>query len=196
MSNKNSGKYVKIWRRKTKERIISAFGGACCCCGYKTCPEALELHHLNPNEKEFGFGAIRANPKNWQDMVIELRKCVLICSNCHREVHANVKIIPLDANRFDEKFNNYKHLESLNKIDKLVTPCVICGRLKPEDQFTCSKECSNKRKGTIKWELYDLVDLYVTQKKTPDEIAILVGCSDMAVRKRLDKLGLYTLVKK
>jgi len=78
---------VKKWRRNTKERIITAMGGKCACCGYNKCHDAMDLHHLNPNEKEFSFAAIRANPKNWDSIVQELRKCVLLCNRCHREIH-------------------------------------------------------------------------------------------------------------
>lgn len=43
--------YVKKWRKTAKLRIIEAMGGECCICGYKKCPEALALHHLDPSKK-------------------------------------------------------------------------------------------------------------------------------------------------
>lgn len=30
-------------------------GGKCCVCGYNKYLGALEFHHLNPNEKDFGI---------------------------------------------------------------------------------------------------------------------------------------------
>ena len=61
----SSAEAVKKWRRETKKRMIDSMGGECQLCGYNKCQEALELHHINPDEKELSFGAIRANPKAW-----------------------------------------------------------------------------------------------------------------------------------
>jgi hypothetical protein len=87
--SKNS-EAVKKWRHKCKLRIVESMGGKCQCCGYDKCTQALDLHHLDPTEKEMGLGGIRANPKSWESIVQELRKCVLLCNRCHQEVHAGV----------------------------------------------------------------------------------------------------------
>lgn len=99
---------VKQWRRNTKRRIVEAMGGKCVVCGYCKVDEALDLHHLNPSEKEFSLGAIRGNPKAWHKIVAELRKCVLICANCHREVEAGKSVIPDNPVRFNEQYTEYK----------------------------------------------------------------------------------------
>jgi hypothetical protein len=83
-----SSKAVIEWRKRTKARIVESMGGKCSICGYSRCDEVLELHHLEPEKKKFGFSSIRANPKAWETIVTELRKCVLLCSNCHKEVEA------------------------------------------------------------------------------------------------------------
>ena len=82
-----SSEKVKKWRHETKKRIIESMGGKCQICGYNKCDSALDLHHINPEEKEISLASIRANPKSWSLIVAELRKCVLICANCHREEH-------------------------------------------------------------------------------------------------------------
>lgn len=48
---------------------------------------ALEFHHLNPNKKDFG---ISGGTKSFETLRPEVDKCILVCSNCHREIHANV----------------------------------------------------------------------------------------------------------
>ena len=48
----NQYQYVKTHRAKLKERVVYVLGGQCQCCGYDKCISALELHHLNPEEKE------------------------------------------------------------------------------------------------------------------------------------------------
>lgn len=93
---------VKNWRKRTKEVIIKSMGGKCQICDYDKFSAALELHHIDPKEKEFGFGGIRANPQSFEKMKAELRKCVLLCSNCHKEVHANIAVIPENYQMFDE----------------------------------------------------------------------------------------------
>lgn len=93
---------VKDWRKRTKDRIVTAMGGRCQICFYDRCPEALELHHLDPSEKEISFGQIRANPRAIAGIVDELKKCILLCANCHREVHAKVTAVPADYHRMSE----------------------------------------------------------------------------------------------
>lgn len=114
--SKGSEKVTK-WRETTKKRIVESFGGECCICGYNKFYGSLALHHINPDEKKFSLSGARANPKSWLKIVNELRKCVLICNNCHAEYHAGL----IDheqiknAKRFNEDFVDYKSL----KIGKL-----------------------------------------------------------------------------
>lgn len=188
--------HVKIWRNRTKKRIIDAFGGKCGMCEYNKCDGALELHHLDPSKKNFSFGTVRANPKNWADIVIELRKCVLICANCHREIHNNVSEVPDNITRFDEDFSDYKKIELADKTATLVNKCPICFRNKPLWMITCSENCSYKMKGRYDWSKFDLHDLYVNKKTSIQDLSRLVGCSEIAICKRLKKLGLYIFTPK
>ncbi len=87
MKKLKSSEYVKKWRHNFRRRIVEAFGGECGICGYSRCQEALELHHLDPQVKELSFNRIIARACNWVKVVAELRKCVLLCSICHREYH-------------------------------------------------------------------------------------------------------------
>ncbi len=106
---------VKRWRRATKQRIVDSMGGKCQCCDYNRCTDSLDLHHIDPSEKDFGFGGMRANPKAWIKIAVELRKCVLVCRNCHGEIHAGVRTLPEDYARFDEQYVDYKRLFSPNE---------------------------------------------------------------------------------
>ena len=74
-------------RQKTKERCIDYKGGSCIFCGYDKCKRALEFHHLDPNEKDFGISNSSGLNRSWDKLQIELDKCVLVCSNCHAEIH-------------------------------------------------------------------------------------------------------------
>ncbi len=183
-----SSKAVKEWRKNTKQRIVDAFGGYCCVCGYDRCNESLALHHLDPTKKDFNFGAVRANPKSWKKIVAELRKCVLICHNCHNEVHYGVSIVPENALRFDESFADYKAAMARIKQEerrKLFTPCLYCGKDKPHCQRYCSAVCSGKARVRVDWESIDLVEELKT--KSNCQLGRELNVSEATIRKRLKK---------
>lgn len=68
-----------------KEQAIAFLGGKCQICGYDKCPAALDFHHVDGREKDFEISGRMAWSKALEE---ELAKCTLLCSNCHREVHA------------------------------------------------------------------------------------------------------------
>lgn len=73
-------------RRKVKEMAIEYKGGCCSCCGYDKYNGALEFHHIDPKEKDFSLGA-KGHCTAWEKVKKELDKCILVCANCHREIH-------------------------------------------------------------------------------------------------------------
>ena len=68
---------------KLKERL----GRKCVRCRYDKCVKALEFHHLDPAQKDF---TISNEHFKLKDAVEESKKCILICSNCHKELHDNL----------------------------------------------------------------------------------------------------------
>ena len=78
---------VTDFRRRQKQRAIEYMGGSCCKCGYSKCSYALEFHHTDPTEKEFSLSQTGVT-RSWDRLLAELKKCILVCSNCHREIHA------------------------------------------------------------------------------------------------------------
>jgi len=73
-------------REDVKKMAIAYKGGECSICGYNKCVAALEFHHLNPNEKDFGISA-KGYTRSWEKIKEELDKCIMVCANCHREIH-------------------------------------------------------------------------------------------------------------
>ena len=61
----------------------------CSICGYNKYGEVLEWHHIDPNIKDFNPGDIMrdCSMKKWEWYQNEIKKCVLMCANCHREWH-------------------------------------------------------------------------------------------------------------
>lgn len=72
---------------------VSHKGGCCQICGYKRCIEALEFHHLDPKQKDFGISH-KGYTRSWEKVKEEVEKCILLCANCHREAHAGMLQLP------------------------------------------------------------------------------------------------------
>ena len=81
---------VSFWRKRTKQKLVDYKGGKCIECGYKKCIDALEFHHRNPNEKEFGIST-KGTTRSYKKLIKEVDKCDLLCSNCHKEIHYKLK---------------------------------------------------------------------------------------------------------
>lgn len=89
--------YCKVCQQKMqnarlksfKQKCVEYLGSCCMHCGYSKCIAAMEFHHKNPTEKEFGIAKVR-NRAFSQVIKDELDKCELLCSNCHKEVHYNI----------------------------------------------------------------------------------------------------------
>lgn len=69
--------------------MINYKGGKCEKCGYKKSLAALEFHHKNPAEKDFAIADSKR--RSFNELVKkELDKCMLVCANCHREIHEEI----------------------------------------------------------------------------------------------------------
>ena len=82
-NNIRSSKYVV----QRKLDCIKYKGGKCSICGYNKYYGALEFHHLDPSQKDF---TISNDHFKLQEAVEESKKCILLCSNCHKELHDNM----------------------------------------------------------------------------------------------------------
>ena len=80
---------VKRRREKVKDLAVEYKGGECQCCGYKKYKGALEFHHIDSNEKDFGIGE-KGYTRSFEKVKKEVDKCILVCSNCHKEIHAGL----------------------------------------------------------------------------------------------------------
>ena len=84
-------KAVRKRRKEVRRMAIAHKGGMCQRCGYDRCHEALEFHHLEASDKDFGISS-RGYTRSWNKIREELDKCELLCANCHREVHAGLQL--------------------------------------------------------------------------------------------------------
>lgn len=70
-------------RIRFKRLAVEMLGGKCSRCGYSKSLRALQFHHLDPSQKSFGLS--NGNTRSWKRHEEEIRKCVLLCANCHAE---------------------------------------------------------------------------------------------------------------
>lgn len=77
---------VHKYRESVKAKAIAYKGGCCVSCGYDKCSAALQFHHLDSKLKDFTIGG--NHTRTWGKIQAELDKCILICANCHAEIHA------------------------------------------------------------------------------------------------------------
>ena len=64
----------------------------CLVCG-EAATECLDLHHTDPSTKEHTIGNL-SSVGSWSTLQKEIAKCVVICANCHRKVHAGTITLP------------------------------------------------------------------------------------------------------
>lgn len=79
-------------QRALKEQLVNYKGGSCIRCGYDRYQGALEFHHIDPNEKDFTIAHLKLTTFN-DKIKKELDKCILVCANCHREIHGEIKLL-------------------------------------------------------------------------------------------------------
>ena len=71
-------------RKSQVNEIKEGFG--CQKCG-DTRPYVLDFHHIDPTIKDHDIARMSTNKSNIEDILKEIEKCVVLCSNCHREFH-------------------------------------------------------------------------------------------------------------
>ena len=192
-----SYKNVKNFRAKQKERIIYVMGGKCAICGYNKCAAALELHHLDPSEKEFTFS--QNTNRKWETIALELPKTIMVCANCHREVHSDL----IDNDSLVSSFDSAKEQEVREEIESHKTKteklCKYCG--KPIDsQATLCVACNGKihrkverpTREQLKEDLRSMSMLKVGQKYGVTDNSIRKWCDSMNLPRKVSEIKQYS----
>lgn len=165
-------------QRKVSRRIkvIKLMGGKCSRCGYDENYAALDMHHKDPSTKELSNQDIKERP--WQLVVAEIKKCVLLCKNCHTAHH-----------------NPHLSITSAPDVDcadvNLTMETGICPTCNNETFGTtfCSVTCSAKSRRKVK-RPYRKTLLRQIQTMSWSAIGRHYGVSDNAVRKWAKKYDL------
>ena len=79
--------YVKIKYQERQNKIEEYKAQLKCAkCGDSR-GYVLDLHHLNSNDKDKNISRMISNNASNEVIQQELKKCIVLCSNCHREFH-------------------------------------------------------------------------------------------------------------
>lgn len=179
-------------RRKRKLDLMYIHGNKCAICGYNKTPRALQFHHINPEQKSFGIS--NGNTRNWEASVKESRKCILVCSNCHAEIHDGLINKKLETSLNEEllrEINEVKGYEvdnnSFIKKDKKYY-CQDCGKEITKGALYCM-ECRGKHSRVS--ERPDRNELKHLIRTLPfTKIGEIFNVSDNAIRKWCDAYNL------
>lgn len=155
----------RAWSRKLE--LIKMMGGECSCCGYKKNIAALEFHHINPENKSFQLDARHLSNTAMDRIIEESKKCILLCSNCHKEVHYPQQGMELLQEQVYEN-------KSLTLEKHKTSTCPVCGNkfIQVKGKKYCSPECREKDKG---YPTYEDVAAKYAELKSKQKVADYYG---------------------
>jgi hypothetical protein len=88
---RNHKEYYKNKRSVRRNNTVEKYNRIksqqmCLICGEND-PVVIDFHHLNVNEKERLIYEFVNGGRSWEKIILEIKKCVPLCANCHRKVH-------------------------------------------------------------------------------------------------------------
>lgn len=169
--SRNSEEVKKCQKRK-KQMAVERMGGCCSKCGYNKCLSALEFHHVDKDEKSESPSYVIMR-WSWERAKKELEKCILVCSNCHKELHDDASGIRLIAP------------ERLRRIwiDKICPQCKTKFETRDEKQIYCGLHCNGLSNRKVARPSEEDLKRLIGDKATWVQMGKMFGVSDNSVRK-------------
>ena len=88
IANENPNEYKRQMRELNWEKLQKELNlNGCVICGFNKFKSALDFHHLDPNLKDITPSQILH--LDFDKVLNEVSKCILVCANCHRGIHSN-----------------------------------------------------------------------------------------------------------
>lgn len=166
----NPNFYKKQRERALKRKIelIENKGGKCEVCGYDKNITALEFHHIDPSTKSFNLDSRHLSNNNIEVLKNEVEKCILVCANCHREIHNP----SFEKDNIENLLNELKtkNIKIYSKKRKTKV-CPVCGKEFEyvKGKIFCSKECREKSKNYPSYE--EIIKIYYDFNKNLSKTA-------------------------
>lgn len=138
----NPNQYInqKLRGITRKYEYIMSKGGKCEICGYDKNLAALDFHHLDSKQKEFQIDIRKFANSKLSDLEVELDKCIILCANCHREMHHS----DLNMDNISNIINTTNKKKTFSN-KEYGSICPQCGKRFPKmkGKIFCSSECKN-----------------------------------------------------
>ena len=178
-----SSEATSEYRRRRKLNLIQVCGNKCNICGYDKLTGALEFHHIDPTLKQYGI----AENGTCHDIEVdlqEIKKCILVCANCHREIHQGLYT---QEQLYMYQIYNMEIAQTLIKQRNAVlygTPryCKNCGRKISYGAELCS-DCAAQERRIVKVRPDRETLKLLIQQFNFTELGKQFGVSDNAIRK-------------
>jgi hypothetical protein len=85
--------------QQASRRLVDEIKTECSVCGYDKLKSALEFHHTDPSQKDDTISHMIWENADPEDVKREIKKCVVLCNRCHREVHAGLVKLVVDSEK-------------------------------------------------------------------------------------------------
>ena len=178
-----SSKATSDFRRRRKENLILVSGGKCQLCGYDKSNSALEFHHIDDTQKLYSIAA-NGTCHDLEKDLKEIQKCILVCANCHREIHdGNYSAQELEEKKFyNEEIANRLRLDKQKLSEKTLYFCLKCGKqLYDKNISGLCEECYKQSLRTNRPTRDELK--FLIRNKPFTKIGEQFGVSDNGIRK-------------
>lgn len=177
---------VSNYRRRRKQNLIQVLGGKCQICGFDLFPDALEFHHEDPNQKDYGL-ASKGTCHDIEADLNEVKKCFLLCANCHRGVHSGYYNTPTE-HIFDEQLAQALINERNKKMITRLNYCIDCHCQINSTSIRCQSCAAKARRICDRPSREELKQLIRTIPFT--QISKQFGVGSNSVRKWCDSMNL------
>lgn len=181
---------VQAWRKRAKQKLVQIAGGKCQLCGYDKCIIALEFHHIDPTEKDFAVTGSR-DTRKFSIMIEEIRKCILVCANCHREIHYGLidngvlqKLRFIDevlVNKYTIELEESKALGRFQKGESRRKRLNVIAEFKEQHPYT------DHRIKKVDWSQHNVFNL-LEEHTSYEAVGRLLGVTGAAVKRRVKHL--------
>lgn len=136
--NKDSYNLSLKKRRQNKKELLDNYKRGKCCeiCGEKDI-RCLDFHHKDQNNKNKNICELVREAASNNRIITEIKKCILLCSNCHRKKHHDKTFLRKGKKR---KIFEYKLNKKCNLCGIEFPPCVLDFHHLEDKEFNISKD--------------------------------------------------------
>jgi hypothetical protein len=127
-SGKSYSAFYNRAKRQALKEALAIIVPSCPFCTYDRCREAFHCHHIDPDSKLFQVSGPEVIRRPVPQVLEELCKCAVMCSNCHCEVHDDlIDSATVERHRFRSPEQLLEIWESILQRALLTRPSELLG---------------------------------------------------------------------